>query len=118
MYICKTHPGKQFKLREGKNGPFYSHMINPEGEKGDRDNWHTVWEAKDIELYAEKQEDNNHPQEQTREPIPQRNFEQEARGKIRHGLLVAKIQKDGLVALTDKDKDLIKTYEEFAMIGN
>jgi len=34
MKICNTHKGKEFKLREGKFGPFYSHTTEGSIETG------------------------------------------------------------------------------------
>lgn len=43
MKICKTHPGKEFKLREGKGDkpPFYSHVISGTYEENNYV-WHSV----------------------------------------------------------------------------
>ncbi len=48
MKICKTHPGKEFKLRDGQHGPFYSHVIS-----GDKENGYTYHNANMEQIASE-----------------------------------------------------------------
>lgn len=52
-----------------------------------------------------------------REPIKERDFDAEARGKIRHGLTVAHIEHSGLTVPTREAKANINLWVEFIMSG-
>lgn len=52
-----------------------------------------------------------------REPLPQRDFEAENRGKVRHGIVVAMIEHDGLKQIDPNMKMVIDELVEYIMTG-
>ncbi len=62
-------------------------------------------------------------QTETREPVPQdlpykpRDFDAENRGKVRHGIIVARTENIGVVPLLPDEAEVINTLVEFVMSG-
>lgn len=116
--ICKTHPGKEFKLREGgKNGSFYSHIINQAGDNKDFSNWHSVWDIAQIggEIIPEDETMADMAKEPIRERLeqPKADWGAIANGKVRHGFAIEAFKMGK--PLDDETKAEIEAWTAFVM---
>lgn len=95
--ICSIH-NKEFK---GPNkADNYWHLINFEKQE------YCTKPADEVTAAFEQV---------TREPIKERDYDAENRGKVRHGLVVAMIEHQGLKPLSPEDKAILNELTDFIM---
>lgn len=105
---CPLHDGIQMEEKDGQYGIYFSHRIEGVG----------YCNGKRITPFRVKPT----PIETTREPLAgsspkERDYDAEARGKIRFGFIKAKIHFNGLTKLTNEQVNLINDYTEYSMTG-
>lgn len=109
---CREH-GKPAKLKVSETfGAQYSHPITwtPTNKTG-------TWCNKSPEESGVVALPNITPEEPQREPYPQRDYDQENRGKIRTNFLKSHISRNGLVELTPIELTTLHKLVELAMTG-
>lgn len=108
---CPLH-NLTMQEKNGEYGVYHSHILKDVG----------FCNGKKIKPFAPKPEIaglSNVPglPEEVREPIKQRDYDAEARGKIRSLFIESRIIKQGLTPLTDEEKAALKQLVEIAMTG-
>lgn len=111
--ICPLHDTPMV-AKEGNFGTYHSHIIQNVG----------FCNGRKITPFKEKPQGQVQAVTQTitREPLPQRDFDKENRGKVRHGIVVALIEHSGTEALKGiadnvAVRKLINEVCEFVMSG-
>lgn len=115
MNFCPLHPDQKMFEKTGEFGPYYSHIITDVGFcNGKRIKPFTPkpdYQASDNMNTFEKPKVATAPE--TREPIKARDYDAEARGKVRYGFAIEayKLGKP----LTEETKQEINLWTDFVM---
>lgn len=122
---CKFHNDKE--LRTGKSGRLFCPTPITRDSKGKVVEWcdYNPTNAPANTQPIPLPEAPTIPQEraETREPVPQdipfkiRDFDAENRGKVRHGIIVARTEGMGVVPLLPDEVEVINQLVEFVMSG-
>lgn len=107
--LCRTHPNSEFKRRESARGVYYSHMIDPKGDRFDRNNYHNI-DPKNLtaETLAEERDDSVNQDT---------DWNAIAEGKVRSLFIQAFIQKEGLRDLDEGELIVFDRLVKLAMTG-
>lgn len=100
MKICKTHTGKEFKLKDGQYGPFYSHVTG-----GDKEAGFTYHNAKVEEISNEII-----PEEETMADVIKEPIREPIEGNQPNGMLMCNAMNNA-ISLTEAGKVDIKDLE-------
>lgn len=107
MKICPEH-NKPFSEKSPNKGGFYWHVINFENSE------YCSKTKADYDAIADKTESSV---QEVREPLKERDYDAENRGKVRNNLIEALIGFRGLQPITPSEKVVIDGLVDYVMSG-